>query len=425
MHHARQEADKKVYENIDPKSSEVYRLANQFRRENTDVVGDKPVKNDAGEMSMSKDSKQKAWLEHYQRLLNVEFDWDPDHLSYQSPVEGPSIQITIDMVKKAISQMKAGKAPGPSGIVVEMIRAAGDMGASMIRDLAVAIIRDGKAPSDWEQSFIVCLYKGKGDALERGNYRGLKLTEQVMKILERIVDSLIRQLVSIDDSQFGFVPGRGTTDAIFVVRQLQEKNLAANKRLYMAFVDPEKAFDRVSRKVIWWALRKLGVEEWILRLVQGMYANARSRVRVGEGYSEEFEVKVCVHQGSVLSPLLFIIVLEPLSREFCSGVPWEDLYADDLVIIAESLEECVRRLLTWKEAMEKKGLRVNAGKTKIMICGTGLDLLQSSGEFPCAVCRTGVGSNSIFCNGCKHWVHKKCSGLKRLKKDSDYRCTRC
>ena len=321
--------------------------------------------------------------------------------------------------------MKTGKALGPSGIVVEMIQAAGDMGASMIRDLAVAIIHDGKIPSDWEQSFIVCLYKGKGDALERGNYCGLKLTEQVMKILERIVDGLIRQLMSIDDSQFGFVPGRGTTDSIFVVRHLQEKYLAANKRLYMAFIDLEKAFDRVPRKVIWWALRKLGVEEWIVRLVQGMYANARSRVHVGEGYSEEFEVKVGVHQGSVLSPLIFIIVLEALSREFHSGVPWEDLYADDLVIIAESLEECVRRLLTWKEATEKKGLRVNAGKTKIMMCSTRLDLLQSSGEFSCAVCCTGVGSNSIFCNGCKHWVHKKCSGLKSLKKDPDYRCTRC
>ena len=119
--------------------------------------------------------------------------------------------------------------------------------------------------------------------------------------------------------------------------------------------------------------------------------------------------------------LLFIIVLEAFSREFHSGV----LYADDLDIIAESLKECVRRLLTWKEAMEKKGLRVNAGKTKIMIWGTGLDLLQSSGEFPCAVCCTGVGSNSFFCNGCKHWVHKKCSGLKHLTKDPDYRCTRC
>ena len=123
-------------------------------------------------------------------------------------------------------------------------------------------------------------------------------------------------------------------------------------------MDLEKAFDRVSRKVIKWALRKLGVEEWTVQLVQGMYANARSRVRVGEGYSEEFEVRVAVHQGSVLSPLLFIIVLEALSREFRSGVPWEALYADDLVIIAESLEECVGRLLTRKKAMEEKGLRV-------------------------------------------------------------------
>ena len=118
-------------------------------------------------------------------------------------------------------------------------------------------------------------------------------------------------------------------------------------------------------------------------------------------------------------------MLEALLCEFCSGVPWEDLYVNDLVIIAESLKECVRRLLTWKEAMEERGLTVNAGKTTIMICGTGLDLLQSLGEFPCTVCRIGVGSNSIFCNGCKHWVHKKCSGLKRLTKYPDYRCTGC
>ena len=73
------------------------------------------------------------------------------------------------------------------------------------------------------------------------------------------MDCLIRQLVSVDDSQFGFVPGRGTTDAIFVVRKLREY-LATNKRFYMAFVDLEKAFDGVPQKVIRWALRKLGVD---------------------------------------------------------------------------------------------------------------------------------------------------------------------
>ena len=80
--------------------------------------------------------------------------------------------------------------------------------------------------------------------------------------------------------------------------------------------------------------------------------------------------------------------------------------------------------MTWKEAVEEKGLRINAGKMKIMISGTGLDLLQSSGEFPCAICCTRVGNNSI-CYGCKHWMHKKGNGLKCLTKDPDYRCTWC
>ena len=200
VHHAHHEADKVVYEGIDHKSSDIFRLANQIGKENIDIVGHKILNNDNGAMSMSEEAKQNAWAEHYERLLNVKFDWDPDHLSNEPLLEGLPIPITIDMVKKAISKMKSGKAASPPGIVV-MIKAAGDTGATMICDLATAIIHDGKVPSDWEQSFIVFLYKGKGDALDRGNYRGLKLTKQAMKILEMIVDFLIRQVLSIDDSQ--------------------------------------------------------------------------------------------------------------------------------------------------------------------------------------------------------------------------------
>ena len=221
--------------------------------------------------------------------------------------------------------------------------------------------------------------------------------------------------------------GRGTTDAIFIVRQLQEKHLAANKPLYMAFVDLEKAFDRVPRDVIWWAMRKLGIDEWLVCLVQSMYKDVRSRVRVGDGYSEEFGVGVGVHQGSVLSPLLFIIVLEALSREFRTGCPWELLYADDLMISAESMEELLVKVQTWKTEMEKKGLRVNMGKTKIMESGINLDVLKKSGKYPCGVCQSGVGSsNAIFCGGCKRWVHKKCSGIKGpLRPDPEFRCAWC
>ena len=391
------------------------------------VVSEKPVKNDAGQLSLDEEANKEAWREHYERLLNVEFPWNPEDLPEESPVEGPSEPITLEMITKAISKMASGKAAGPPGIVAEMLKPVGEAGTVEVRDLIEDIISEGCIPTDWQESFIVNLYKGKGDALNRGNYRGLKLIEQVMKVLERVVEGLIRQRVEIDEMQCGFMSGRGTTDAIFIVRQLQEKHLAANKPLYMAFIDLEKAFDRVPRDVIWWAMRKLGIDEWLVRLVQSMYKDVRSRVRVGEGYSEDFGVGVGVHQGSVLSPLLFIIVLEALSKEFCTGCPWELLYADDLMISAESMEELLVKVQTWKTEMEKKGLRVNMGKTKIMESGINLDMLKKSGKYPCGVCQSGVGSsNAIFCDGCKRWVHKKCSGIKGpLRPDPEFRCARC
>src|SRR2546425_1011792 len=78
-------------------------------------------------------------------------------------------------------------------------------------------------------------------------------------------------IIKIDDMQFGFSPGKGTTDAIFIVRQVQEKLLGKQKELWMAFVDLEKAFDRVPREVLWWALRHVGVEEWMVNVIKSLY----------------------------------------------------------------------------------------------------------------------------------------------------------
>ena len=256
------------------------------------------------------------------------------------------------------------KAAGPLVIIAEMLKAAGEVGIELLTELTEVLFCNGVIPTDWQESFILNLYKGKGDALERGNYRGLKLTDQVMKLLKRVLDSFIQEMVDIDAVHFGFVWGRGTTDAIFIIHQLQEKRISANKPLYFAFVDLDKAFDPVPRKVLWWALRSLGVEEWAV--IQGMY-KCQHMVPVNGQYREEFGVGVGVHQGSVLSPLLFILVLEALSRQFRTGVPWELLYADDLVVMADSLEECIARLKVWKEGMECKGLRVNMKKTKFMV----------------------------------------------------------
>ena len=88
--------------------------------------------------------------------------------------------------------------------------------------------------------------------------------------------------------------------------------------------------------MVWWALRQSGVDEWLVRVIQSMYEGAVTSVKLGVSESAEFAVKVGVHQGSVLSPLLFIIILEALSRKFRIGLPWKLFYADDLALLAES-----------------------------------------------------------------------------------------
>ena len=280
-----------------------------MRRGNQDVIEDKPVRNNNGQMSLDVGSKIEAWREHYMHLLNVEFSWNLDGLSKVYPVEGPSEPITTAMVRTAINKMSLGKAAGPSSIFVEMLKAAGSSGASMIRDLIGDIIFENRIPSEWQESHIVSVYKGKGDALNRSNCRGLKLIDQAMKVLERIVEGFVRQRVVINNMQWSFMQGRGTTDAIFILRQLQEEHLVAGKPLYLTFIDLEKAFDRVPREVIWWSMSELKIDEWLVRIVQSMY-KVRRRVRVGDEYSNSFYVCLRVHQGSVLSPLLFFIVLE-------------------------------------------------------------------------------------------------------------------
>ena len=150
--------------------------------------------------------------------------------------------------------------------------------------------------------------------------------------------------------QYGFMPGRGTIDAIFILRQLQEKYLGKKKCLYYCFVDLEKAFDRVPRKVIEFALRKKGAEEKLVQTVMRLYKGARNRVRVDSEVSEPFEVKVGVHQGSVLSPLLFVAVMDVLGEGVRWGLLFELLYADDLVIMAESLQELERKYIEWKNS---------------------------------------------------------------------------
>ena len=147
----------------------------------------------------------------------------------------------------------------------------------------------------------------------------------------------------------------------------------------------EKAFDRLPRKVMEWAMRKKGLLEVTIRAIMSLYDGAKTRVRVGSAYSEEFEVKVAVHQGSVMSPLLFAIVVDVITENVTRGMVNILLYADNLVLMSETMEDLKERFWNWKDALESKGLKINTRKTKVMVNRSEGELFKSKID-PCGVC---------------------------------------
>ena len=254
----RQEAEEEMNV-LCTKPNDVFKFVKFMRKEERDIDGGGCMKDKEERLVVSEKDRGKLWKEHKEKTMNVENEWD--QMVEVDMVEGPMEGVTDEEVIEAMNKMKLGKTAGPSEVNMDMIIASGTFGVGVMKKLCQRVLDGEGMPEEWKTSVVVPIFKGKEDVMDCGAYRGVKLLEHAMKIVERVLENRIRKLVMIDEMQFGFMPEKGTTHAVFILRRMQEESRRKEKKLYMCFEDLEKAFNRVPRKVMEWALSKKGLQK--------------------------------------------------------------------------------------------------------------------------------------------------------------------
>ncbi|KAK9157750.1 hypothetical protein Scep_004324 [Stephania cephalantha] len=264
--------------------------------------------------------------------------------------------------------MKIGKACGPDEIPIEVWKCLGEIGLTWLTKLFNKILKSKRMPMDWRRSTLVPIFKNKGDIQSCSNYRGIKLMSHTMKLWEKIINNRLRRETTISENQFGFMPGRSTMEAIFLVRRLLEKYYEKKKDLHMVFVDLEKTYDRVPRDVLWWVLERKRVHARYIDTIKDMYDGVITSIKTFGGATKEFPITIGLHQGSALSPYLFTLVIDELTRHIQEDIPWCMLFADDIVLVDETKDGVNKKLELWRNTLESKGFKLSRTKTEYMHC---------------------------------------------------------
>ena len=363
---AKAQALNEIYEELETPEGEkkIYRIAKARNKATKDFTHIKQIKDENGVVLSNQDKIKKRWESYYENLLNEE---NP-RIIFEDGIKnlGVTHNIRRREVKRALNKMKNGKAVGTDGIPVEVWKCLGEEGIDLLWDLAKKIYIQEMIPTEWRESFLVPIYKEKGDIQDCPNYRGIKLMSHTMKLWERIMDLRIREETSIGEEQFGFMPGKGTTDAVFILRQIMEKHREKKEGLHVVFIDLEKAYDRVPRQEVWRCMRAKGTPEKYVKLVQDMYEGAKTQIRSSVGLTGWIPVRVGLHQGSALSPYLFNLVMDVTSYTVRDQAPWCILYADDIMICDTSREAVEEKLEQWRKALEDRGLKISRKKTEYL-----------------------------------------------------------
>ena len=346
------------------------------RRSSTSDLG--KIRNSDGSIIKGEECMLKRWKEHFESLFERDETGTNISPAKNNESEINICEISMEEIMKALKCMKSGKAAGYDRVSVEMLKAGRGIVASQLYCLFNLCWTKGQVPEDWTKAVIVPIYKGKGSQQDCKNYRGISLLSVVGKLYAKVLtERLINETDGkMWDVQAGFRKGMGCTDQVFSLRCIAEKFLAKHQKVYCAFIDLEKAYDRVVRNELWSTLSTYGVSSSLIRALKSLYENSSACVRINGAYTEWFPVERGVRQGCVASPWLFNLFMDNCLtdlKESVFGLRMNELlikcllYADDQVLLASSANELQKMVTIMNVALKRKGMKVNVSKTKVMV----------------------------------------------------------
>lgn len=340
------------------------------------------LKNTGKDNAFLQTIKPKEWKNYYKNLLTeTRQEYLGDDPTGPIHVHGEEVRIQVETVKKAIMDLKNGKASGPEGICAEMLKNGTDKLHNNLTFIINNCLNGHPVPEPWKEAYISSIHK-KGDKTNCNNYRGISVTSTMSRLYGRILRNLIEDdfRQNEEEEQSGFRAGRSCTDNVFCLKQIIEKRAAKNIETHITFVDLQKAYDTVPIRKLWETLEKSSINYTLICAVQELYKNTRSRIKMGKYITEEFPVTKGLRQGCCISPTLFKIYVacalkqwkrkvHGMGVELDNGCIYTLQFADDQVVIANDMEDMQYMMRKLTEEYSQWGLTVNLTKTRYLCVG--------------------------------------------------------